>query len=213
MLTERHYRKASNIHADIDSYNDVEDLSRSLIVNCAGRCVISEPFHHRELHGYNDYFIMYLYGGSLSVNIGDSMNAKTFILLPGQLLAFPPHADFTYHNRGENPVRYQSSIASRLLAGGWPFIPTSVFWTGTYCTVLKTDHREPVTTRASYFWEEIDEDRDQASTYPPSANSQSYKNSVNAFSATGESFLFAYWRRVDCIFSRLSISRSCQSRS
>ena len=91
-------------HPDI--INNVEDNRCYLRVNCAGRCIIPGDFLRYQPHGREDYYLMYLYGGTLSVYIGDIPEDEHILLTPGQLFIFPPHITFRYENAGSVPISY-----------------------------------------------------------------------------------------------------------
>lgn len=91
-------------HPDI--INNIEDNRCYLRVNCAGRCIIPGDFLRYQPHGREDYYMMYLYSGTLSVYIGDMPEDEHILLTPGQLFIFPPHITFTYHNASDEPICY-----------------------------------------------------------------------------------------------------------
>lgn len=91
-------------HPDI--INNIEDNRCYLRVNCAGRCIIPCEFLRYQPHGREDYYLMYLYGGTLSVYIGDIPEDEHLLLTPGQLFIFPPHITFRYENAGTAPICY-----------------------------------------------------------------------------------------------------------
>ncbi len=91
-------------HPDIA--NNIEDNRSYLRVNCVGRCVIPGDFLRYQPHGREDYYLMYLYGGTLSVSIGDAPEDEHLLLTPGQLFIFPPHITFHYENGGNEPICY-----------------------------------------------------------------------------------------------------------
>lgn len=100
-----YYRIAAD-HPHPDIVNNIEDNSCYLRINCAGRCIIPCDFLRYQLHGREDYYLMYLYGGTLSVFVGDEANEKHHLLTPGQLFIFPPHITFRYENAGNVPISY-----------------------------------------------------------------------------------------------------------
>ena len=105
MIAEGYYRINPGVEfSDIE--NDVEDLSRYVSVNCAGRCTIPEPFIREQPGGRNDYYVMYLYAGRLSVTLENEEKKEPITLAPGQLLVFPPHKTFGYRNQTSETVRY-----------------------------------------------------------------------------------------------------------
>lgn len=91
-------------HPDI--INNIEDNRCYLRVNCAGRCIIPGDFLRYQPHGREDYYMMYLYSGTLSVYIGDMPEDEHILLTPGHLFIFPPHITFTYHNASDEPICY-----------------------------------------------------------------------------------------------------------
>ncbi len=103
MTTELSYfRKLDHINtADL---NDYEDHSAYLIVNCAGHSTLPEPFHRILPGGRNDYYLMYLTSGTLSITVGDK--AEKVLLTPGRLFVFPPHTYFQYYNATDDTIQY-----------------------------------------------------------------------------------------------------------
>ena len=86
--------------------NNVEEKGRYLQVNCAGRCYIPVEFLRVQPHGREDYYLMYLCSGTLSVYIGDPPEDEHLLLTPGQLFIYPPHITFRYENAAQAPICY-----------------------------------------------------------------------------------------------------------
>lgn len=89
---------------DPNYLNNIEKNAAYLTVNCAGCTILPEPFHRVQPGGRNDYYLMYLFSGTLSVTAGET--AKTITLLPGYLFVIPPHTYFQYYNAGSTPIQY-----------------------------------------------------------------------------------------------------------
>lgn len=100
------YYRITDVHPHPDISNNIEDHSCYIRVNCAGRCIIPCDFLRYQPHGREDYYLMYLYGGTLSVYLGDEADEKHLQLTPGQLFIFPPHITFRYENAGNTPISY-----------------------------------------------------------------------------------------------------------
>lgn len=103
MTTELSYFRKLD-HINLADLNDFEDHSAYLIVNCAGHSTLPEPFHRILPGGRNDYYLMYLCSGTLSVTAGD--RAEKLLLTPGHLFVFPPHTFFQYYNAADTPIQY-----------------------------------------------------------------------------------------------------------
>lgn len=93
-------------HPHPDIANDRENNLCYLRINCAGRCIIPGYFYRSQPGGRNDYYLMYLYGGTLSLTVGEAPHTEHQLLEPGHLFVFPPHISFIYSNAGDEPIRY-----------------------------------------------------------------------------------------------------------
>ena len=86
--------------------NNFTDNAHHLIVNCTGCCVLPQAFRTESPHGRNDYYLMYLYAGKLSLLSGTRENGEILTLGAGQLFVFPPHTAYHYENEGNEEIRY-----------------------------------------------------------------------------------------------------------
>lgn len=100
------YYHIADAEPNPDIGNNIEDMRCYLRVNCAGRCIIPGDFLRWQKGGREDFYMMYLYRGTLSLRVGDDQTAEQLLLTPGHLFIFPPHITFTYHNAGEEPICY-----------------------------------------------------------------------------------------------------------
>jgi len=104
MMHAQEYFKEINSNSPLDCQNDVERKQIYLCVNCAGFCDLPGSFQRVQPGGRNDYYMMYLTGGTLSVATGDS--GETVVLTPGHLFIIPPHTFFRYEPIGTDPIQY-----------------------------------------------------------------------------------------------------------
>jgi len=100
------YYRDPGVSPNPDDGNNTEDNRVHLRINCAGRCVIPGDFYRYQPGGRNDYYLMYLYSGTLSMFIGEDRNAEYSLMEPGHLFIFPPHITFRYSNAGSDPICY-----------------------------------------------------------------------------------------------------------
>ena len=83
-----------------DNGCDLAVGDRYLVVNCAGVCVLSEPFTSRNSR--SDYYLMYLYQGELDMDI----NGRQHTVLAGSVVIYPPGAEYRYTKRSLDELIY-----------------------------------------------------------------------------------------------------------
>lgn len=75
---------------------------RPLHVNCTGVCSFQFDFYGGNKNGRNDYYLMYLCRGELSVNTG----GKRLTMKSGELIIYPPKMPYEYTNTADTHVDY-----------------------------------------------------------------------------------------------------------
>ncbi|MBO5416174.1 MAG: helix-turn-helix domain-containing protein [Clostridia bacterium] len=75
---------------------------RPIIVNCAGNINTEFPFNTDNPNGRDDYYLLYMVKGELSVEFSD----ETLTAKPGTVIIFPPHYRYRYTYRGGEPLLY-----------------------------------------------------------------------------------------------------------
>ena len=88
-----------------------------LIVNCSGNLKTSKPFSTDNVGGREDYYLLYLVKGSMTVPMGERMA----VISEGDALIFPPRFRYRYAYDGREPLEYffvhfTGSYAERFLA-------------------------------------------------------------------------------------------------
>jgi len=96
MNHQSHYR------LDDETGCDIAVMDRHLVVNCAGACVMSEPFTSHNRRGRNDYYLMHLIQGSLEMDLRGSVRT----LGSGDLVIFPPGCAYRYVKGHREPLSY-----------------------------------------------------------------------------------------------------------
>lgn len=81
--------------------NNVCRTDQSLILNCAGTCVLSEPFETHIQLGREDYYLQYLTQGKMRVWLEEEQ-----IMQPGQAVLYYPHTGYRYAMCGQKEVQY-----------------------------------------------------------------------------------------------------------
>lgn len=71
---------------------------RFLVVNCTGICVLNKPFS-TDRPGRVDYYLMYLYQGTLDILV----NGRMTVISPGELVIFHPGTHIAYSKREGTP--------------------------------------------------------------------------------------------------------------
>ncbi|MCI8387672.1 MAG: AraC family transcriptional regulator [Clostridiales bacterium] len=66
--------------------------NRSIAVNCAGACVINNPFTTDNPRGREDYYLQYLVSGEMYTMI----NGRTYLMPPGSAIFYYPHTYYKY---------------------------------------------------------------------------------------------------------------------
>ena len=94
----------------------VQSDEAPLIVNCAGNISYEKPFVTDNPQGREDFYLMYIFKGQISVSLGDG--EKT--VAAGDVLIFPPNFRYRYSYIGKEPLEYTfvhftGSYAERLL--------------------------------------------------------------------------------------------------
>ena len=96
MHHQSHYR------VEDSSGSDFEVLDRHLVVNCAGVCVMTEPFNSWNRTGRHDQYLMYLIEGHLEIHLDDGIHMAQ----SGDMILFPPHDDYHYMLRESRTLTY-----------------------------------------------------------------------------------------------------------
>lgn len=103
-----------------------------LIVNCAGNANFTFPFTTDNPMGREDYYLLYMVEGSMSVSLPHGMER----IRAGHALIFPPHYHYIYKYTAQTPMNYLwvhftgSHIARYLEEWGFGALP-ALYDTGT----------------------------------------------------------------------------------
>lgn len=73
-----------------------------LLVNCMGNFVASHPFATDNIGGREDYYLLFLIQGSMTV----PQRNKEELAQAGDVLLFPPHFRYRYTYDGKEPLEY-----------------------------------------------------------------------------------------------------------
>lgn len=82
--------------------NNIHRMDKELIPNCAGLCVLPQPFANRSPMGREDFYLQYLYKGEMDL----WLDGKPEIMRPGDAILYYPHTPYQYAMRGEEEVQY-----------------------------------------------------------------------------------------------------------
>jgi len=104
MLPAQSYYRLTTHPNPPDYVNNIEQNDTYLLVNCAGYENLQHPFYRIQPGGRNDYYMMYMCGGTLDAATGDT--ADTVTLSPGHLFIIPPHTFFRYKPVGNDAIQY-----------------------------------------------------------------------------------------------------------
>lgn len=77
-------------------------MDTPLCVNCAGLCVMRQPFISHFPTGREDFYLQYMVDGEMDI----LLDGKLGILRPGEAVLHFPHTKYWYAMRGEQPVAY-----------------------------------------------------------------------------------------------------------
>lgn len=77
-------------------------MDTPLCVNCAGLCVMRQPFISHFPTGREDFYLQYMVDGEMDI----LLDGKLGILRPGEAVLHFPHTEYWYAMRGEQPVAY-----------------------------------------------------------------------------------------------------------
>lgn len=86
-------------------------MDTPLCVNCAGLCVMRQPFISHFPTGREDFYLQYMVDGEMDI----LLDGKLGILRPGEAVLHFPHTEYWYAMRGEQPWRIIGRI-SRVLS-------------------------------------------------------------------------------------------------
>lgn len=81
---------------------DVAVTDRHLVVNCAGVCVMSEPFLSHNRAGRQDYYLMVLAQGELAMDV----NGLERTVCAGEAVVHPPGQAYRYAKTGMDRLVY-----------------------------------------------------------------------------------------------------------
>ncbi|MCI8387171.1 MAG: AraC family transcriptional regulator [Clostridiales bacterium] len=73
-----------------------------LVVNCTGRVDLPYDFTTHERYGRHDYYLMYLTSGNLEALV----DGKEYLLVPGDVVIFPPEREYRYNRQGNADIQY-----------------------------------------------------------------------------------------------------------
>lgn len=82
--------------------NNVRRTDRDLIPNCAGVCVLPQPFEAHMPSGREDYYLQYLVQGKMRVWLEEGEQ----IMEPGQAVLYYPHTGYRYAMHGKEEIQY-----------------------------------------------------------------------------------------------------------
>lgn len=82
--------------------DNVSRTDRSLVVNCAGLCVLPQPFSNRTETGREDYYLQYLVKGEMAVWLDEEKQ----LMKAGQAILYYPHTRYHYAMQGPGEVQY-----------------------------------------------------------------------------------------------------------
>lgn len=82
--------------------DNVRRTDCSLIPNCAGFCVLPQPFSSKTDIGREDYYLQYLYKGEMDFWV----QGRQRRMLPGQAILRCPHTPYHYAMHGTGEVQY-----------------------------------------------------------------------------------------------------------
>lgn len=100
--------KSFTHHAFIDTTSDGYNMcSREchelpIMINCAGFVNITVPFCTSSEHGREDFYLMYVSGGKLSVTLPEG----EVLICAGDYVIFPPRYKYRYRFDGDGEISY-----------------------------------------------------------------------------------------------------------
>lgn len=82
--------------------NNVCRTDQELVLNCAGACVLPQPFETHIQLGREDYYLQYLVQGEMQVWLEEGEQ----VMGPGQAVLYYPHTGYRYAMHGQEEVQY-----------------------------------------------------------------------------------------------------------
>ena len=95
METQSYYRL-------LGANDNICRMDTPLCVNCAGVCVMRQPFASHALLGREDFYLQYMASGEMDMELG----GVQAVLRPGEAVLHFPHTAYRYAMRGESTVVY-----------------------------------------------------------------------------------------------------------
>ncbi|NMA94922.1 MAG: AraC family transcriptional regulator [Clostridiales bacterium] len=85
-----------------DSSCNIEIADRYLVVNCTGLCVLPFPFTNHSAFGRRDYYLIYMYKGTMDIFVDGKMRE----INAGEALIYKPNSEYKYTNSDRGKVVY-----------------------------------------------------------------------------------------------------------